>query len=116
MRQLTGHKVNPVNDLLTIEVVDAIGHGGANHEYRVAWPAQDHAVSEVTINFQNGPIAEHGVNGLTHEALLVILIDRLSAFQAGPYANPYNGDALYHVNCALETLHADSRCAGAVPT
>jgi hypothetical protein len=33
--------------------------------------------------FQNGPIAEVGVNGVTHEVLLAIVADRLRSFQKG---------------------------------
>lgn len=103
MRTLDEHKVNPANDQLTIEVVDAPGAGGASHLYHVYSP--DYVV-EQAILFQNGPIAEVGVNGLTHEVLLAILADRLRAFQAGPYACRENGDALNHVEWALGNLKA----------
>jgi len=90
MRELHSHKVNPANDALTIKVLDEPGAGGANHEYDVtggtAWPT--------FIRFQNGPIAEVGVNGITHEVLLAILIDRMRSFQAGAYACRENAIAL----------------------
>jgi len=35
MRELTGHKVNPANDRLTVRVMDEPGAGGACHHYRV---------------------------------------------------------------------------------
>jgi hypothetical protein len=47
------------------------------------------------------------VNGLTHEALLAILIDRLEAYQAGPYKSSYNEDALFSLNAAQ--LHLQRR-------
>lgn len=50
-----------------------------------------------------------GVNGITHEALIGILLDRLEAFQAGPYANPYNEAAVMHLRSALEALHSRTR-------
>lgn len=58
----------------------------------------------VRIVFQEGPINEVGVNGLTHEVLLAILIDRLEGFQDGPYANDFNGNALHHLREAQEQL------------
>jgi hypothetical protein len=116
MRELTGHKVNPANDVLKIEVLDEPGAGGANHLYHITgfssrsnasdpWTARHGQPAEhSTILFQNGPIAEVGVNGITHEALLAILIDRLEAFQAGPYANDYNATALSHLQSAQGAL------------
>ena len=88
MREITTHIVNPVNDLIKITVTDEPGAGGANHKYEVALP--DGTITE--INFQNGPIKEVGLNGITQEALLAIVIDRLRSFQAGPY--PCNENAL----------------------
>lgn len=94
MRTINEHKVNPLNDLLTIEVLDEPGAGGANHEYRIKGPVElDHQIG-VNISFQNGPINERGVNGITQEALLEICIDRLRAFQAGKFACRENAIAL----------------------
>jgi hypothetical protein len=102
MRELTSHKVNPANDKLTVRVLDEPGSGGAHHEYSIEVPdgGENSANSVYTIRFQNGPIAEAGVNGLTHEALLAILIDRLECFQAGPFANFYNENALGSLKAA----------------
>jgi hypothetical protein len=63
------------------------------------------------IIFQNGPVSVdgNGVNGITHEALLAILIDRLEGFQAGPYANPHNAKALNHLREAQTALQARTR-------
>lgn len=111
MREITTHKKNPVNDQLDITVLDEPGAGGANHEYLINSPT--HAV-EAVISFQNGPIAEAGVNGITHEALLAILIDRLEAFQRGPYACDENEHALGNLldaqaNLAIRTYRRMAR-------
>ncbi len=117
-RFLTGHQVNPANDVLTIEVLDEPGAGGANHRYEIdgadfndnpSWDCHGRYTTRcgaagVSIIFQNGPIAEAGVNGITHEALLAILIDRLECFQAGPYASLYNQDALGALQYAQKRL------------
>jgi hypothetical protein len=106
MREINDHKINPANDTLTIEVCDEPGSGGANHLYRISGfdtgtNASDPFVSaygkpadHATVLFQNGPIAEKGVNGVTQEALLAVVIDRLRAFQAGPFACRENALAL----------------------
>ena len=60
--------------------------------------------TSVVLRFQNGPIAEVGTNGITHEALLAILIDRLEGFQKGPYAHGYNADALTSLRSAQASL------------
>lgn len=94
MRTINDHKVNPANDKLEITVTDEPGAGGANHEYMITGYAKDGANGVTRISFQNGPIAEAGVNGLTQEALIAICCDRLRAFQAGPYACRDNAVAL----------------------
>lgn len=116
MRELHGHKVNGANEKLKIEVMDEPGQGGACHRYVISgqdhhknpswndWDIEDLAASELTILFQNGPIAEVGVNGITHEAMLAILIDRFEGFQSGKYACEENAAALYHLLCAQTVL------------
>lgn len=88
---------------LTIEVTDEPGAGGANHCYRITWPLSRLGVGTVstTINFQNGSIKEAGVNGITQEVLLAILIDRLRSFQAGPFPCNENEAALTACEAAL---------------
>jgi hypothetical protein len=102
MRTINSHKVNPANDKIEITVSDEPGAGGANHRYEITGfdaytnPSAEHSseVHGVTILFQNGPIAEHGVNGITQEVLVAIVIDRLKSFQAGPFACRENALAL----------------------
>lgn len=106
MRQLTDHKVNPANDTLSIEVLDEPGSGGAHHEYAVSGFTKGDLEGEaVLVAFQNGPIAEAGVNGLTHEVLLAIVADRLRCFQAGPFASRYNALALTKIEEAQNWLN-----------
>jgi hypothetical protein len=113
MRTIETHKVNPANDKLNIEVLDEPGAGGACHRYRIS--GYEYRISGepthvgVDLIFQNGPINEVGVNGITHEALLAILIDRLEHFQTGPYVNEYNGAALAHLQSAQGALFDRTR-------
>lgn len=110
MRQLKGHTVNPVNEKLEITVMDQPGAGGAHHHYEVRI-LQDVLGGDklCDIRFQNGPIKENGVNGLTQEALIAICIDRLECFQAGAYACQSNALALHHLREAQEALHSRTR-------
>lgn len=110
MRELTGHQVNPANERIKITVLDEAGAGGACHHYAmgVNCPGEDdHWVQE--LKFQNGPIAEAGVNGITHEALIAILIDRLESFQVGPYACSENAGALSYLRSAQTMLLGRTR-------
>ena len=101
MRIINSHKVNPANDKLTLMVTDEPGAGGANHQYAIELPNG----RTYGIHFQNGLINEVGVNGLTQEVLIAICIDRLQAFQAGPYACRENALALTKLEEAAHWLH-----------
>lgn len=106
MRKIETHKVNPANDRIDITVMDEPGAGGANHHYAVD---VDGTESGIDVRFQNGPIAEAGVNGVTQEVLIAICIDRLECFQAGPFACGENALALAHLKDAQEALHSRTR-------
>jgi len=114
MRELTEHKVNPANDKLTIRVMDDPGAGGACHKYEIGGydVRTNKSYNDETdycsglILFQNGPIAEAGVNGVTQEALLAIVIDRLRSFQEGAYACRENEMALTKIEEAMHWLHS----------
>jgi hypothetical protein len=107
MRTINDHKVNPANDRILIEVTDEPGAGGANHEYRVTLPPNASIASKSwEISFQNGPINENGVNGLTQEVLLAIVADRLRSFQAGQFSCRENALALTKIEEAQHWLHS----------
>jgi hypothetical protein len=111
MRELTSHKVNGLNEALKIAVLDGPGSGNANHLYEIGWGAHDElsTTNPTVISFQNGPITEAGVNGISMEALLAIVEDRLKGFQSGQYANRENALALTHVQDAMHWLHHRTR-------
>lgn len=112
-RVITHHKLNACNDELGI-TADNHGCGGAAHSYVITGfdlsknPAEfieDIPTEWCRLVFQNGPIAEVGTNGITHEALLAILIDRLQGFQSGPFACRENAIALTKLQEALLWLN-----------
>ena len=118
MRVITEHKVNAANDRIGITVMDEPGSGGANHLYKITGMEDSNPAdkflpvgtpTEINILFQNGPINEVGVNGLTHEVLLAILIDRMRSFQAGPFACRENALALTKMEEAQHWLHSRTR-------
>ena len=108
MRYLDDHIVaGDTTEQLTILVSDEPGQG----EYSIIEPVKKgglraalHAMPECQITFQNGPIKEHGVNGITQEALLAIVIDRLRSFQLGPFSCRENAIALTNCEEALMWL------------
>lgn len=115
MRTVTDHIVSGDQSVqLDIEVVDSPGAGGANHRYEITGfdadsnPSADGALANPNrgsvILFQNGPIKEAGVNGITQEALLAVVIDRLRSFQSGPFSCRENAIALTHCEDALMWL------------
>lgn len=120
MREVTAHKTNECNRAITIAAIDQPGSGGANHHYLMMLPHHVDAWKEdqkqhgegatpvancCSIRFQNGPIKEVGTNGVTHEALLAVVIDRLQSFQMGDYACRENAIALTKLEEALHWLN-----------
>lgn len=115
MREIHDHKVNECNDGITVRVLDAPGSGGASHQYAIELPAgapimeATHDGNGVLIAFQNGPIKEAGVNGVTQEVLIAICIDRLRSFQAGQFACRENAVALTNLEQAQMWLMKRTR-------
>jgi hypothetical protein len=105
MRKLTSHKVNGLNEDLAIEVHDEPGAGGACHQYII----RESTGVEHDIHFQNGPIAEAGVNGISNEALLAIVEDRLAGFQTGEFSNRETAIALTKIQEAQLWLQKRTR-------
>src|SRR5690606_7928454 len=118
MRTIEDHKVNPADATLVIQATDEPGAGGANHRYEITGmsfgnnPSLLDAAGHHTqisdgrsvVLFQNGPIPDAGVNGVTHEALLAIVADRLRSFQAGAYSCRENALALTKIEEAMHWL------------
>jgi hypothetical protein len=86
-------------------MADLPGPGNAPHRYLV----DQGVMGPLNLQFQSGGIKEVGVNGVTNEQLLAVVIDRLSGFQSGPYACEANQRALEHCLEALNGLKARTR-------
>lgn len=64
-----------------------------------------HGYHVTALSFQNGPIRDEGVNGISQEALIAVLLDRLEGFQAGKFQCHDNEVALDHLQSARLWLH-----------
>lgn len=107
MRKLTDHIVSGDQAVqLDIAVLDEPGAGGANHQYQLSWGKGPEFPPNKAcfIGFQNGAIKEAGVNGITQEALLAVVVDRLRSFQSGPFSCRENAIALTKIEEALMWL------------
>lgn len=125
MRTIHDHKVNGLNEAIAIEAGDP-GLGGAATWYRIFIPERftpkpgsiipggvalkPGVTVHYDLSFHNGPIkspAEY--NGLTNEALLAVVIDRMRGFQSGPFACRENALALTKLEEALMWLQKRTR-------
>jgi len=82
-----------------VEAIDQPGEGGASGKYRIQTGER-----ETRLVFQTATVAEAGRNGLTMEAVLAVVLDRLMGFQAGKFACAENAEALAGVKSALLAL------------
>lgn len=102
-REITTHVVegDSVNSQLGVAACGTPSTGGAHCRYEIG----PYADGDMTIlTFQSGPIKECGVNGITNETLLAVVLDRLRSFQNGPYACEENALAWQCANAALNAL------------
>lgn len=110
VRVLTSHMVNGLNEALLINVLDEPGQGNACHEYQIRqWQKDTEDIELCNIKFQNGPINEAGVNGISNEALRAIVEDRLIGFQSGQFACRENAVALTKIQEAMMWLSKRTR-------
>jgi hypothetical protein len=117
MRAIATHRAESnlrMNDLV-VQVIDEPGPGGANCVYVIGGfdlkfnQATDVLQDEpprfaLSIVFQNGPAGVEA-NGVSPEALLAVIIDRLAQFANGPFPTLDNDVALMHCRAALKALH-----------
>lgn len=96
MRIYTDHNGLAVNAISQLED----GTDVEGHLYTVlAGP------STMFLDFQRGPVKENGVNGLTNEAMISILIHRLGLLN-DKMPCVENEDALAHLELALHALES----------
>lgn len=133
-RPITDHKLNGLNDAIVITPIGERGKGGAFNSYDVnlvhdgSQGVPSFNVLLGPIEFQSKPIqGPSDFNGLTNEALLAVVIDRLRGFQGvgadqeeakragklpheiAPFACRENAIALTHLEEALMWLQKRTR-------
>ena len=120
-RELTSHKVDGLNESLNIEVRDGPGQGNACHHYMLTGfntstnpscpfvERHGEPAEHSTVLFQNGPVGKVGFNGITNEALLAIVEDRLLGFQSGQFACRENAVALTKLQECMMWLQKRTR-------
>jgi hypothetical protein len=90
-RELYDHKVNRFNrECVYVSTADERASDNAHHKYDIAVYPLDAApeakpVAFLEIPFQNGGLKEVGANGITDQALLAIVIDRMRSFNDGQF-------------------------------
>lgn len=104
MRRIFDHVVTPADGQIALYAVDEPGPGAANHAYTIE--IGDNATAGSPLLFQNGPIGEVGLNGISNEVLLAIVIDRLRGFQRGPFNCRENALALTKLEEGMHWMHS----------
>lgn len=105
MRTLETHKTNECNEAITITADEPDSeYGNASHSYTMEFRDTEGRQVMVGVDFQRGPIKEVGVNGVTNEALLALLIDRMEGFQSGQFACETNAYALSGLRLAMDAF------------
>jgi len=120
-REIVSHRTNRVNERLRVEALDEPGPGGACCLYAVSWEGDGEAEGDaretgaVVLTFHAG--ADDRPNGVTNEALLAVVMDRLEGFESGRQASHEGTVAKGLVRRALEILRtAEQRRRAAAGT
>lgn len=111
MPAVHGHEGNPLNDALRIVADEPNAEfGNSSHHYEVIHDKGAQIPAPLgKIDFQEGPIKEHGVNGVTNEVLLAIVRNRLEGFQNSPFKCRENALAITKIEEAMHWLHHRTR-------
>lgn len=104
-REIVSHKISGLNDAICVASHDEPGSSGAHHHYTVGVPG----VTSATILFHDEAVKEGGFNGISNEALLAVVIDRLQCFQKGVFSCEDGALALAHLEEAMYWLHQRTR-------
>ena len=106
MRELNSHVVTESDKSVRVVVLDEANEvTKAHHEYNILLNGSVSA----EIRFQKGPVHENELNGITGEALLAIVKDRLECFQQSQYSCRENAIALTKIDEALLWLESRTR-------
>lgn len=105
-RQIHGHKLIPdcpaeLNSHYTITALGEPRQDGSVSRYSVS----AHGTATQHIEFHAGPHNEGAtIRGLSNEVLLAIVLDRMQAWQSGPFRCPENAESAHHIERALAAV------------
>lgn len=100
MAPITEHQHDDLNKAITI-TPDKPGEFGAPNRYILDWKGADGLLRALGISFQAGAVGEVGVNGVSCEALIMVMLHRLRGFQDGPMRCAENAEVIHHLEQAL---------------
>lgn len=106
------HKNNKFNrECVEVFSTDDVQSDGAHHAYRIevydryssnSVPVEDKGMKAVSdLPFQNGGLLEVGANGITDQALLAVVLDRMRGFNDGPFRCRENSIIITKIEEAL---------------
>ncbi|EYD27601.1 hypothetical protein J922_2989 [Acinetobacter baumannii 25493_9] len=109
-------KPQEIDKVVNGEMVEGITAYAQGHYYKIsANPETQNAKDfEISLHFQDGPIPEHGVNGVTSEALLKVLIHRTKPLDKKS-PSEFKKKAIIYMESALEEFNkrtAERRARG----
>ncbi len=100
------HDGYALNESIVIRAAGEPGHGGAHHLYVAEIDGKEVA----RVQFQHGPRNEPGSTaGVTHMAMVALLLHPLRAFQAGEFKSRHTALAITALEEALNWMHARAR-------
>jgi len=101
----THHVAGAMNTVRIFPTDDKVEEGKAHNSYmlRIGKPGHE-SQGEVRLKFQSGTLQDTIPNGITNEALLAVIIDRLQAYQAGLLKCHENSVAIDRLQDALDVL------------
>lgn len=108
MREVTTHRVkeNPREFIQIYPEGDPINGAPPTYRLLLTTPGQREYGKEISLRFQSAAATP---DGLTNEALLAVVIDRLQEFQKGRLSCWENSIALTHLETALLWLQKRTR-------
>jgi hypothetical protein len=93
-REIVDHKNNRFNrECINVVTADLRASDNAHHRYKIFVNRDGQSsneppritIHEVELVFQNGGLKEVGPNGITDQALLAVILDRVRSFNDGQY-------------------------------
>lgn len=109
MRTINTHRCGVgLNERITIQARDARAPGDPSRDYRITIDVRDGNVATLSyaMLFQTGDPQTEGLNGVTCEVLLAIVLDRLQAWGRSRRSSTLTGLAVTGIRTALVALHS----------